>query len=210
MATRKLIPVFFIYCLCIPITEQIKWMNVYFSFISHNTGTFSQEPLSFDITQHNQLPTGGWIHMAQEVHYHSIGSTGLLEWTVTAFELRFWPMLKKTMLTENKPKNNQPTEVWRTSCRTLWKYVGLFKLEITAFLSTLHLSKMSSTQLNTCTHTLTGTIRSWNSLKEAIIHFCKYNKHNFTDRGINKLSCILINKILQAVNYTSDTKDDHS
>lgn len=46
-------------------------MNVYFSFISHNTGTFSQEEpqneqSSFDITQHNQLPTGGWVHMAQE------------------------------------------------------------------------------------------------------------------------------------------------
>ena len=46
-------------------------MNVYFSFISHNTGTFSQEQPqneqpSFNTTQHNQLPATGWVHMAQE------------------------------------------------------------------------------------------------------------------------------------------------
>lgn len=36
--------------------HRINKMNVYFSFISHNTGTFSQEQPSFDITQ----PAAKW------------------------------------------------------------------------------------------------------------------------------------------------------
>jgi hypothetical protein len=55
----------------------------------------------------------------KKVHYHSTGSAGLLEWTVTVLELRFWPMLEKTMLTENKLKNNEPGKVWWTFCTTL-------------------------------------------------------------------------------------------
>jgi hypothetical protein len=55
----------------------------------------------------------------KSVYYHSTGSAGLLEWTVTVLELRFWPMLKKTMLTENKPKNNELGKVWQTFCMTL-------------------------------------------------------------------------------------------
>lgn len=124
----------------------------------------------------------------KKAHYHSTGSTGLLEWTVTKLELRFWPMLKKTMLSENMPRNNEPGEVWQTFCRTMRKYV-CWSSEAwdAAFPSTIHLSKMSSTHVNTYAHTiLTGTTRSWSSLNDTI-HFWKFitSTTSLTQASIN-------------------------
>jgi hypothetical protein len=96
-------------------------MNVYFSFIFHNT--FSQEQPqnepSFNTTQHNQLPTGGWVHMAQESplsqhwQYWSAGMDS------DYIRVKILAHAGKKMLNENKPRNNEPGEVWQTFCRAM-------------------------------------------------------------------------------------------